>query len=414
MSGSAVKGSKAVLSRRKICVVTTSRADFGLLHGLMGSIQQDRALRLQVIVTGMHLSTRLGKTVDEVEAAGVRIDRRIDMDLHVDSGAGNAKAIGRGVAGFTDALSELKPAILVLLGDRFELFSPGIAALMLRIPIAHIHGGERTEGAIDEAVRHAITKMSSLHFAATEVYRKRIIQMGEMPSRTFNFGAPGLDELFGEPLMTRAELESDLGVSLHDDSAIVTYHPETQDATSSHEQIRVVLSAIEKSSVRAVFTMANADAGGQVINQAVQKFCSRNPKHFKLVANMGRRRYLSCLQHFRLMIGNSSSGLVEGPSFRIPVVNIGDRQRGRVRGKNIIDVARDEAAIRKGIECALSSRFRASLRRMKNPYDRFHDGRTSERIKNVLKEVELSEDFLKKSFNDCAGEICDHPGEMKC
>jgi UDP-N-acetylglucosamine 2-epimerase (non-hydrolysing)/GDP/UDP-N,N'-diacetylbacillosamine 2-epimerase (hydrolysing) len=369
----------------------------------MESIQRDRALRLQVVVTGMHLSGRLGKTVDEVEAAGVRIDRRVDMDLNEDSGPGNAKAIGRGVAGFADAFSELRPAILVLLGDRFELFSPAIAALMLRIPIAHIHGGERTEGAIDEAVRHAITKMASLHFAATEEYRKRIIQMGEMPSRTFNFGAPGLDELFSERLMTQQELESDLGVSLDDHIAIVTYHPETQEVTSSREQIRIVLSAIEKSPVKAVFTMANADAGGQVINQAIQKFCSRNPKRFKLVANMGRRRYLSCLQHFRLMIGNSSSGLVEGPSFKIPVVNIGDRQRGRVRGRNTIDVTRDDVAIRKGIERALSSRFRASLRGMKNPYDRFHDGRTSERIKNVLKDVDLPQDFLKKSFNDLRG-----------
>jgi len=386
--------------RRKICVVTTSRADFGLLHELMRCIDQDPALRLQVIATGAQLERRLGFTIQEVEAAGVIVDRRIDLQLTGGSPLDNAKSIGIGVKGFAEALAGMKPAILVLLGDRFELFAPAIAALMLRIPIAHIHGGERSEGAIDEAVRHSITKMASLHFAATESYRRRIIQMGESAKCVFNFGAPGLDQLFREPLMTRLELEHDLQISLRDPIAIVTYHPETQDTTSARDQIASVLTAIEQSSLRAVFTMANADADGEIINSCIRKTCAEHPERFKWVPNLGHRRYLSCLKHFSVMIGNSSSGLTEAPSFRLPVVNVGDRQRGRVRAKNIIDVPRDEVAIQRGVRRALSSRFRASLRGMRNPYDRFHDGRTSERIKNVLRDVELPGELLKKKFND--------------
>lgn len=348
----------------------------------------------------MHLSRHLGFSVREVEAAGVKIDRRIDLHLTGDSALDNTKSISCGLVAFCDALTQLKPDIVVLLGDRFELFAPAIAALMLRIPIAHIHGGERSEGAIDEAVRHAITKMASLHFAATETYRRRIIQMGETPKRVFNFGAPGLDVLHHEPLMTRLELERDLQIELDSPVALVTYHPETQDTTSSRSQIQTVLAAIEQHGIRAVFTMANADAGGLAINECIRKICEERPERFKFIANLGRRRYLSCMKFFSVMIGNSSSGLTEAPSFRLPVVNIGDRQRGRVRAKNIIDVSRSREGIQKGIRLALSSRFRASLRGMRNPYDRFDDGRASDRIKNVLRDVALSGDFLKKTFND--------------
>jgi UDP-N-acetylglucosamine 2-epimerase (non-hydrolysing)/GDP/UDP-N,N'-diacetylbacillosamine 2-epimerase (hydrolysing) len=388
------------VSRRKICVVTTGRSDFGLLHGLMKCIQHDRALQLQVIVTGMHLAQRLGSTVQEVEDAGVKISRRIDLHLKGGTAIDNAKSIGYGVTAFAAAFADLKPAIVVLLGDRFELFAPAIAALMLRIPIAHIHGGERSEGAIDEEVRHAITKIASLHFAATEAYRRRIIQMGESPKRVFNFGAPGIDQLYQEPLMTRQELERDLKINFREPVALVTYHAETQDASNGRRQIETVLAAIERSGIKAVFTMANADAGGALINNAIRKACARHPERFRWAPNLGRRRYLSCLKHFSVMIGNSSSGLIEAPSFRLPAVNIGDRQRGRIRAKNIVDVARNEDAIRRGIRKALSSRFCASLRGMRNPYDRSQDGRASERIKNVLRDIDLQGEFLKKKFHD--------------
>ncbi len=388
------------MNRRKICVVTTSRSDFGLLHGLLKCIRANRALRLQVIASGTHLSPEFGLTAREIEAAGVKIDRRIDLRLTGASGLANAKSIGRGLPFFADALTELQPALVVLLGDRFELFAPAIAALMLRIPIAHIHGGERSEGVIDESVRHAITKMASLHFSATESYRQRIIQMGESPERVFNFGAPGLDQIYGTPLMTRAELEREIGLSLQEPVALVTYHPATQDPGSGETQVRNLTAAIKASELNAVFTMANADAEGARINARLRALCEEEPEEYKWIPHLGHRRYLSCLAQVAVMVGNSSSGLTEAPSFRLPVVNIGDRQRGRIRAKNVIDVPCSREAILQGLKRAISPRFRASLRGMRNPYDRFHDGRTSERIKDVLKSVRLSDDLLKKSFHD--------------
>jgi UDP-N-acetylglucosamine 2-epimerase (non-hydrolysing)/GDP/UDP-N,N'-diacetylbacillosamine 2-epimerase (hydrolysing) len=371
----------------------------------MNCIKQDRALQLQVIAAGMHLERRLGLSVREIEDAKIRIDRRVDLHLRGDSAQENAGAIGRGVTAFAKALAELKPAIVVVLGDRFELFAPAIASLMLGIPIAHIHGGERSEGAIDEAVRHAITKMASLHFAATESYRRRIVQMGESPKSVFNFGAPGLDHLYQEPLMSRSELEQNLNlhIDLADPIALVTYHPETRDVADSRNQIEAVLAGIERSGIRAVFTMANADSGGAVINAHIQSICEKYPDRFRSFENLGRRRYLSCMRYFSLMIGNSSSGLTEAPSFRLPVVNVGDRQRGRIRARNVVDVPRTVQAIQKGIKRALSPRFRVALRGMRNPYDRFHDGHASLRIKNTLRDVELAGEFLKKKFNDLPG-----------
>ena len=390
------------VKRRKIAVVTTSRADFGLLSGLLRSIRSDKALQLQLIVSGMHLSRRFGGTWREIEATGFKLDRRIALGSVGGSSLDNLQAIGVGMKRFGAAFSELKPDLLVLLGDRFELLASAIAALMLGVPIAHIHGGELSEGAIDDSVRHAITKMASLHFPATEEYRKRILQMGEAPSRVFNFGAPGLDQIHGVPLMTRAEVEHELGLSLQEPVALVTYHPVTRDLGNIDQQLDALLGAVTASGVKAVFTMANADAHGDRINRRLQQFCAKDPSTYKWFPHLGHRRYLSCLKHLALMIGNSSSGLTEAPSFRMPVVNIGDRQQGRVRAKNLIDVACDQAAILAGIERALSTRFLNSLRGMRNPYERFRDGRVSERIKDVLKSFDLSSDLLKKKFYDLA------------
>lgn len=388
------------MKRRKICVVTTSRAEFGLLRGLIGAIRSDPSLRLQVIASGMHLAPQFGRTLREIEAEGIKLDRKIDMQLTGESSLANLKSIGLGLSGFADAFAKLKPDIVVLLGDRFELLAAAISALMLRIPIAHIHGGERSEGAIDESVRHTITKMASLHFAATESYRLRIIQMGESPKRVFNFGAPGLDLLYGSALLTRPQLEEEIGFLLHDPVALVTYHPVTLDRGGVDTQIRCLVGAIKTSGIKAIFTMANADAQGARINARLSALCAKVPERFKWIPHLGHRRYLSCLQHCAVMIGNSSSGLTEAPSFRLPVVNIGDRQRGRVRAANVIDVVCSQADILQGIKKACSPRFRTSLRDMQNPYDRYHDGRTSERIKNELKRVTLSDDLLKKSFHD--------------
>ncbi len=388
------------MKRRKICAVTTSRADFGLLRGLLRSIKSDSALRLQVIASGMHLAPKFGNTWRDIEAEGIRIDRKISLGLTGGSSLANLKSIGVGLAGFAKAFEELNPEIVVLLGDRFELLAPAISALMLGIPIAHIHGGELSEGSIDDSVRHAITKLASFHFAATETYRRRIIQMGESPDRVFNFGAPGLDQISASALLTRPQLEKELELNLQDPTALVTYHPVTRDADSAEEQVRCVVAALKASGLKAVFTMANADAQGALINARLRSVCALNPGWFKWVPHLGHRRYLSCLKYFTVMVGNSSSGLTEAPSFRLPVVNIGDRQRGRVRAANVIDVPCSRAAILRGINQALSPRFRASLRGMRNPYDRFHDGRASVRIKNVLKRVKLSDDLLRKSFHD--------------
>jgi UDP-N-acetylglucosamine 2-epimerase (non-hydrolysing)/GDP/UDP-N,N'-diacetylbacillosamine 2-epimerase (hydrolysing) len=388
------------MKRRKICAVTTSRADFGLLSGILKAIQADPALKLEVVASGMHLASEFARTGRDIEADGIRIDRKIHMQLTGDSSLANLKSISLGLNGFARALMELKPKIVVLLGDRFELLAPAISALILQIPIAHIHGGELSEGAIDDSVRHAITKMASLHFAATETYRQRIIQMGESPHRVFNFGAPGLDRLYGSTLLTKKQLEQELGLPLQEPVALVTYHPVTRDSGSTSEQIRCLVAALKASGLKAVFTMANADAQGSLINRRLQAVCAQNPGQFKWFPHMGHRRYLSCLEHLALMVGNSSSGLTEAPSFQMPVVNVGDRQQGRVRAASIIDVPCTEVAILRGIKRANSSRFRSSLRGMCNPYDRLHDGRASERIKNVLRDVEIGRDFLKKHFID--------------
>jgi GDP/UDP-N,N'-diacetylbacillosamine 2-epimerase (hydrolysing) len=388
------------LKRRKICVVTTGRADFGLLRGLLKAIRADSALRLQVIASGMHLAPKFGRTWRDIEAEAIQVDRKVGLRLTGESSLDNLRSISAGLNGFAKAFAELKPDIVVVLGDRFELLAPAISALMLRIPIAHIHGGELSEGAIDDSVRHAITKLASLHFAATESYRRRIIQMGESPDRVFNFGAPGLDQLHGSAFLTQQELEKDLGFSLEDPIALVTYHPVAQDAGSAETQVSHLVAAIKASGLKAVFTMANADAQGALINRLLQAACERNSRRFKWVPHLGHRRYLSCLKYFAVMIGNSSSGLTEAPSFRLPVVNIGDRQRGRIRAANIIDVLCSRDAILRGIKKAVSARFRDSLSDMRNPYERFRDGRVSERIKEVLKHVRLSDELLKKSFHD--------------
>jgi UDP-hydrolysing UDP-N-acetyl-D-glucosamine 2-epimerase len=386
--------------RRKVCVVTTSRADFGLLRGLIKSILADTTFRLQLIASGMHLAQGFGQTWRDIEAEGIKIDRKIRLQLKGDSSLANLESVCLGFKSFAKSFAELKPEIVVLLGDRFELFAPAISALMLQIPIAHIHGGELSEGAIDDSIRHAITKLASLHFAATESYRQRIIQMGESPNKVFNFGAPGLDQLYGSALLTRTQLEQELGFSLRDSVALVTYHPVTRGAGSPSAQVDCLVAAIKASGLKAVFTMANADAHGSLINNRLLTVCAQNPERFKWIPHLGHHRYLSCLEHFAVMVGNSSSGLTEAPSFQLPVVNIGDRQRGRVRAANVIDVPCARAAILEGIKRAISPRFRTSLRGMRNPYDHFHDGRASERIKDVLKHVNLSEDLLKKSFYD--------------
>ncbi|TVR29480.1 MAG: UDP-N-acetylglucosamine 2-epimerase (hydrolyzing) [Spirochaetaceae bacterium] len=385
---------------RRICVVTTSRADYGLLRRLMEEINLDQALQLQVVATGMHLVPELGQTISVIEADGLGPDRAVEMLLAADSDLGAAKSIGVGLLAFPDVLKQLDPQLVVVLGDRFELLAPAVAALMLRIPIAHIHGGETTEGALDEAIRHAVTKFSTLHFASTETYRKRIIQMGENPERVFNFGAPGLDNLYHLELFSREELEQRLEFALAGPVALVTYHPATLEPGLARERLDDLLEALESVAIKAVFTKANADEQGYAINRRLAEFCQRNPDRYRLYDSLGTQLYFSCMAHCDLMVGNSSSGLIEAPSFHLPVVNVGERQAGRVRAENVIDVASRRDDIKEGITRALSQQFRSTLTSVENPYDASKDGSASRRIKEVLKSVDLSAGALKKAFYD--------------
>ena len=301
---------------------------------------------------------------------------------------------------FADALKEIAPDIIVILGDRFEIVPVAMASVVFKIPVAHIHGGETSQGAIDEAFRHSVTKMASIHFPATETYRNRIIQMGESPDLTFNLGAPGIDSIYRLPLLDKLELAESLQFSLQATVAMVTFHPVTTESGTALVQAENMLKAIEDAGIRAIFTKANADADGSIINGRLAEFCQNRPDNFKLFDNLGQTRYLSCMKNLDLMIGNSSSGIIEAPSFRLPVVNIGDRQKGRMRAPNVIDVGNSVAEIRGGIARALSNDFRTSIKDIENPYDRFRDGQTSHRIMEVLKTVELSEDLIKKKFRD--------------
>jgi UDP-hydrolysing UDP-N-acetyl-D-glucosamine 2-epimerase len=390
------------MKHRKICVITTTRADYGLLFWLMKEISDDPDLELAVIATGMHLSPEFGLTVRAIEADGFLVDKKIEMLLSSDSECAVVKSMGVAMISLADAIKDVGPDIMVLLGDRFEIVPVALASVVFRIPLAHIHGGETSQGAIDEAFRHAVTKMASIHFPATEIYRNRILQMGESPDLTFNFGAPGLDSIYSLSLLDRIELEESLKFNLDGTVALVTFHPVTTESGTALVQVNNLLRAIEDAGIKAIFSKANADADGSIVNRRLAEFCRNTPDNFKLFDSLGQLRYLSCMKNLDLMLGNSSSGLIEAPSFQMPVVNIGERQKGRMRAANVIDVGNSTAQISGGIAMALSKDFRKSIENMENPYDRFRDGQTSRRIKEILKTVELSEKLIKKEFRDLA------------
>jgi UDP-N-acetylglucosamine 2-epimerase (non-hydrolysing)/GDP/UDP-N,N'-diacetylbacillosamine 2-epimerase (hydrolysing) len=388
------------VTRRRIAAVTTSRADFGNLRWLLEEIHRDRRLELQLIVSGMHLDPHFGQTAAEIEETGLPVARRLPMLLVGDDPLAATKSIGVGVLSFADALNQLAPDMLLLLGDRFEILAPAIAAFMQRIPIAHVHGGETSQGALDEGVRHAVTKLATWHFPATDAYARRIRQMGEPAERVFMFGAPGIDALHRLRLLSRAALARTLQFSLEPPVALVTYHPVTLEPGTGRQHVRALLRALDDTGVRAIVTAANADPEGRAINEETDAFCARYPERFKRVQNLGHRLYFSCLAHCALVAGNSSSGLVEAPSFRIPVVNIGARQQGRVRAGNVIDVDVTQSAIAAGIHRALSPEFRRSIRGVVNPYDPRNDGHNSRRIKEQLARLAITPDVRKKQFVD--------------
>lgn len=382
---------------RKICVVTGSRAEYGLLYWLMKEIEADTALGLQVVVCAMHLSPEFGLTWRQVKKDGFPIEAKIEMLLSSDSSAGIAKSIGLGVIGFADAFERLQPDMLVLLGDRFEMLAAAQAAMAARIPIAHLHGGELTEGVIDEAIRHAITKMAHFHFVSAEVYRHRVIQMGEQPDKVFNVGATGLDNIRRLKLMERAEFEQSIGMSLGDVNFLVTYHPVTLDQKGSEDAVNALLSALnDYPAGKAIFTQPNADTGGRVITELFNQYVKNNRGRAVLYPTMGQLRYLSALKHMDIVIGNSSSGIIEAPSFGKATVNIGSRQRGRLRSESVIDCGEDHPSISSAIRKGLSKEFRAGLAGMRNLYG---DGTAAERIKQILKVADL-DGVVFKRFHD--------------
>lgn len=384
--------------KRKICVVTGSRAEYGLLYWLMKEIDSDPGLQLQVISTGMHHSPEFGLTYREIEAGGFTIDAKVEILLSSDSGVGVAKSIGVGVIGFADALARLTPDIVVLLGDRFEILAAAQAAMVLRLPIAHIHGGEATEGLVDEAIRHAITKIAHIHFTASAPYRQRVIQMGESPALVFDFGAIGLDNLARLEPMSRLELETALSCALPPLPIILgTYHPVTLEAGDSASALGELFRALDHfPQTRVVLTKANADMGGRFINEQIDAYAAANPARVSVFVNLGQRRYLSLLILASVVVGNSSSGIIEAPAAGVPTVNIGDRQRGRIRAPSIIDCAPSATEIARALERALTPEFRAIATRADSSYGR---GGASRRIKDTLRDLSL-QDILFKKFYD--------------
>ena len=385
---------------RKVCIVTGSRAEYGLLKGVIEGVRDAPGLELQVIATGMHLSPEFGSTWREIAADGITIDERVEIRLSSDSAVGVSKAMGLGMIGFAEAYARLAPDIVVLLGDRFELLPAAAAAVVAAIPIAHIHGGETSEGAFDEAIRHSVTKMAHLHFVAAEPYRRRVIQLGEDPSRVFLVGGLGIDAMERVETMDRAELEESLGFQLGERSLLVTFHPPTIEGKDPLAQLEELLAALDSlgPDTHLLFTLPNADTGGRALIARIEAYAAERP-NVHAVASLGQRRYFSALALVDGVIGNSSSGLLEAPSFKIGTLNIGDRQAGRLRAASVIDCAPQREAIEAALNHLFSAEFRDTLRTVRNPYG---EGGASSRIVDVLSTADLT-GILKKRFHDLPG-----------
>lgn len=382
--------------KRKVCVVTGTRAEFGLLRHLMQELVQQPDLQLQVIATGTHFSTEHGNTYQEIIQAGFVIDHRVDMLLSADSAAAVTKSTGLAMIGFADAFAQLHPDIIVLLGDRYELLAAASAALLAGIPVAHLHGGETTEGAVDEAIRHAVSKMAHLHFVGAEPYRKRVIQLGESPDRVFCVGGLGVDAIQRLPLLDKTRLEESLGFKFLRKNLLVTFHPVTLEADSSEAQMAALLTALaECTDTRFIFTLPNADTGGKALAAQLHQFAAQHD-NAHVFASLGQLRYLSCLQFVDAVVGNSSSGLAEAPSFKIGTIDIGDRQKGRLRAASVLHCAPEAAAITACIKRLYSLEFKAQCLSAINPYGM---GGAAERIIQVLAQYQLT-NILKKSFHD--------------
>jgi GDP/UDP-N,N'-diacetylbacillosamine 2-epimerase (hydrolysing) len=382
--------------KRKICVVTGSRAEYGLLKWVMEGIRASALLELQLVATAAHLSPEYGLTYKKIECDGFRIDRKVEMLLSSDTATGITKSMGLGLIGFGDALHDLQPDLLLVLGDRYEILAATSAALISKVPVAHLHGGERTDGAFDDAIRHAITKMSHLHFVAAEEYRRRVIQLGEHPERVLLVGGLGVDSIRRVRLLDKESLEAAINFEFGSRNLLVTYHPETLAEANASQQMTALLSALEKlPDTRIIFSLPNADTGGREIVRLIEDYATRHPE-CRAYKSLGQQNYLSCLQFVDGVVGNSSSGLLEAPSFRKGTVNIGDRQRGRLRAASVIDCEAADEAITNALARLYSAEFQSMLGEVRNPYG---DGGATEKIVAELESICL-DGLLRKSFVD--------------
>jgi GDP/UDP-N,N'-diacetylbacillosamine 2-epimerase (hydrolysing) len=381
---------------RSICVITGTRAEYGLLRWVMQGIKDDPGLTLQIIATGTHLSPEFGLTYREIEQDGFRIGRKVEMLTSSDTPVGIAKSMGLGLIGFADALNELRPDLIVALGDRFEIFAAVAAALVARIPVAHLHGGETTKGAFDEALRHSITKMSHLHFVAAEEYRQRVIQLGEQPERVFLVGGLGIDNIKRLKLLDRAELEASLDFKLGPKNLLITFHPVTlEKATAADQMVELLAALAELKDARLIFTMPNADTEGRALRKLVDQFVAQRA-NARAYTSLGQLRYLSSIAHVDGVVGNSSSGLIEAPSFRKGTINIGDRQQGRLQAASVINCEPNRLAITAALQRLYSAEFQAGLSHVRNPYG---EGGASEKVVENIKHYAI-EGIAKKTFYD--------------
>ena len=383
---------------RKICVVTGTRAEYGLLSRLIRMIYESDKTLLQLIATNMHLSQRYGETYKEIEADGFNIDYKIPI---IEEGRNDAiatlKAMAKAISGYADAFNELRPDIVVLLGDRYEILAAAEAALIEKIPIAHIHGGEVTEGAYDDAIRHSITKMSHLHFTSTEEYRRRVIQLGESPERVYNVGSLGVENVKTLMLMTKEEVEQSICFRIDRNTILATYHPVTLGSESMKRYIDEFISAVEnRHKLRVIFTLPNSDNGSEVITDAIYSFVKKNPERAVAYKSLGLKRYLSVMKYCGAVVGNSSSGLLETPSFGIPSLNIGERQKGRISATSVVNCEADKESILNGLDKVLSEEFQILCKTVENPYAKEN---TAKEIFNVIASRSL-DNIIQKHFYD--------------
>ena len=383
---------------KKVCVVTGTRAEYGLLKPVIDKIYKAEDIELQLVVTGMHLSPEFGLTYKEIEADGYPIIDKVEMLLSSDTSVGVTKSMAIALIGFGECFERLKPDMVVILGDRYEMLMVASAAMVAKVPIAHIHGGEITEGAMDDAIRHSITKMSQLHFAATEKSRHRIIQLGENPRNVFHVGALGVENIRKEKLLNKMEFEKSIDFLVDDNTIMVTYHPVTLENIPSKVQLEKLLTVIENNpNLRVIFTKANSDTDGRIINQMIDEFVKKHADRCAAFVSLGRLRYLSALQFCAAVVGNSSSGIIEAPSFHIPTVNIGNRQQGRICADTVINCGSGVEEIENALSKALSIEFRRKLENMTNPYEKDN---TSEQIVQKIKEFIFNDQSVKKHFYD--------------